>query len=421
MKKFFVIPVLLCCAVTLFSQENVRKLTVEDAVILAADNNISLKRQRLSLDSLEKKNKYSWNSISPSANISGSMSIPFEESGISYSVSASVSLNFTPSLFTSIKAAKLNYENGIVSYESAVRTVELNVRKVFYSLLYTKENIALQNRNMETAKVRYESNLAKFNKGQLSELDLLSSQYSYDSLLPTLESSKISYENNIATFKQTLGLSQDVEIELIGNLEDFMNIKEITVDKVVEEIPSVKTIQASIEAAENQLLATRFSAWGPSISASYTYGKSGSFDSTNLRGTNGLSISLRVPLDGYLPWSTGALSIDNQKTNIKDLKLQLENQKETASLEINNSVKKIRQAQLQLNLMKNNVDLAQKTYEMTSNAYNHGSKDLLSLQNAADSLMSARISLQSQIYTMISAILDLENTIGVPFGTLGAE
>lgn len=421
MKKCFVLSILVFCTATFFAQGNVRKLTVDDAVILAADNNISLKRQKLTLDSLEKKNNYSWNSISPSANISGSMSIPFEEGAVSYSVSASVSLNFTPSLFTSIKAAKLNYEKGIVSYETAVRTVEVNVRKVFYSLLYTKENIALQNRNMETSKARYESNLAKFNKGQLSELDLLSSQYSYDSLLPNLESSKIAYENNMATFKQTLGLSQDVQIELIGNLEDFMNIKEITVDMVVDELPSVKAIQANIEAAENQLLATRFSAWGPSISASYSYGKSGSFGSSTLRGSNGLSLNLRIPLDGYLPWSNGALSIDNQKTTIEDLKLQLESQKETASLEINNSIKRIKQAQLQLNLMKNNVELAQKTYEMTTNAYNHGSKDLLSLQNSADSLMSARISLQSQIYNVISAILDLENTLGVPFGTLGME
>lgn len=404
-----------------YSQENIRKLTVDDAVILAADNNISLQRQRISLNTLEKKKDTSWNGISPSLSASGNMSIPFEEnSKMSYSISASASLNFTPSLFTAIKTAKLNYENGVTSYENAVRTVELNVRKVFCNLLYTKENIQLQERKLETAKSLYESNLAKYNRGQLSELDLLNSQYNYESTIPTLQSLQINYDNSIATFKQTLGLNQSEEIELVGNIEDFLNIGKIEINKNIEEVPAVKTILANMELAKTQLLATRFSAWGPSLSASYSYGKSGNFESSDLRTTgNALSLSLRIPLDGFLPWSNGALSIANQKANLQDLELQLKEKKESTELEIQNSIKKIEQAQAQLNVLENNVELAQKRYNMTLTAYNHGSKDLLTLQNASDALMTARINLSSQKITIFSAILDLENILGVPFGTLG--
>lgn len=413
--------IFLCGMVFCYSQENIRKLTVDDAVILAADNNISLQRQRISLNTLEKKKDTSWNGISPSLSASGNMSIPFEEnSKMSYSISASASLNFTPSLFTAIKTAKLNYENGVTSYENAVRTVELNVRKVFCNLLYTKENIQLQERKLETAKSLYESNLAKYNRGQLSELDLLNSQYNYESTIPTLQSLQINYDNSIATFKQTLGLNQSEEIELVGNIEDFLNIGKIEINKNIEEVPAVKTILANMELAETQLLATRFSAWGPSLSASYSYGKSGNFESSDLRTTgNALSLSLRIPLDGFLPWSNGALSIANQKANLQDLELQLKEKKESTELEIQNSIKKIEQAQAQLNVLENNVELAQKRYNMTLTAYNHGSKDLLTLQNASDALMTARINLSSQKITIFSAILDLENILGVPFGTLG--
>ena len=413
----FCLSVLCVC----YSQENIRKLTVDDAVILAADNNISLQRQRISLNTLEKKKDTSWNGISPSLSASGTMSIPFEsDSKLSYSVSASASLNFTPSLFTAIKTAKLNYENGVTSYENAVRTVELNVRKVFCNLLYTKENIQLQERKLETAKSLYESNLAKYNRGQLSELDLLNSQYNYESTIPTLQSLQINYDNSIATFKQTLGLNQSEQIELVGNIEDFLNIGKIEINKNIEEVPAVKTILANMELAKTQLLATRFSAWGPSLSASYSYGKSGNFESSDLRTTgNALSLSLRIPLDGFLPWSNGALSIANQKANLQDLELQLKEKKESTELEIQNSIKKIEQAQAQLNVLENNVELAQKRYNMTLTAYNHGSKDLLTLQNASDALMTARINLSSQKITIFSAILDLENILGVPFGTLG--
>jgi hypothetical protein len=43
------------------------------------------------------------------------------------------------------------------------------------------------------------------------------------------------------------------------------------------------------------------------------------------------------------------------------------------------------------------------------------------LQNASDALMTARDNLNSQKIKIFSAILDLENTLGVPFGTLGKE
>lgn len=69
-------------------------------------------------------------------------------------------------------------------------------------------------------------------------------------------------------------------------------------------------------------------------------------------------------------------------------------------------------------LCKKNVDLAQKKYDMTQTAYNHGSKDFLTLQSAEDSLLDAKIKLMSQKITLINEVLSLENTLGVPFGFL---
>ena len=128
----------------------------------------------------------------------------------------SVGLTLTPSLFTAVRDAKLRYESGKTGYETAVRQIELNVRKLFYNLIYTKESMALQKRNMETAKLRYENNRDKYNRGQLSELDLLQSQYAYESQRPAIESAEIAYQNSIASFKQVLGISQNEKIELSG-------------------------------------------------------------------------------------------------------------------------------------------------------------------------------------------------------------
>ena len=406
--------------------EKIRNITVEDAVLLAANNNISLQRQKISLDLLEKRNKSSWNSVSPSASLSGNFNKPLGENsdGYSYSLSASVSLALTPSLYTSIQDAKLRYESGKTSYDDALRQIELNVRKLFYSLLYTKESINLQKRNMETSRLRYENNRDKYNRGQLSELDLLQSQYSYESQRPSIESAEISYQNNVASFKQILGLSQDEKIELEGSINDALPPESFTITQTVDELPSIKKIKTSIEMQKNSLLATRFSAYGPSLSASYSYGKSGNNHTEGLDGMqtqNSISIGVRLPLDGYLPWSNGALSIDNQKANLKDLELQLANERTSAELTLQNSIKNILLKQSQMELLNRNVEIAEKSYEMTLAAYNHGSRDLLTLQNAADSLLKAKTDRESHIYSLISAVLELENTLGIPFGSLGDQ
>ena len=433
--KRFILAIMISAAFLLFaeeSEEKVRKITVDDAVILAADNNISLKRQKISLETLERRNKTSWNGVSPSASLSGGFSKPLDgivtdmkpQTDYTYNFGVSARLSLTPSLYTSIKDASLKYESGKTSYEEAVRQIELNVRKLFYSLLYTKESINLQQRNMETARLRYENNRDKYNPGQLSELDLLQSQYSYESQRPSIESAEIAYQNNIASFKQMLGIPQNEKIELSGALSDAIPPESFSFTQTVEELPSVKKIKASIAQQKNSLLATRFSAYGPSLSASYSWGLNGNDKVEEFKQhqeNHSLSLSVSIPLDGFIPWSTGSQNIQNQKANLKDLELQLENERTTAELSLQNSIKNILQKQSQMEMLNRNVEIAQKAYDMTLTAYNHGSRDLLTLQNASDSLLKAKTDRESLIYNLISSVLDLENTLGIPFGSLGKE
>lgn len=424
-KTIFLSAFLLLFCEVVFCQQDIRQLTIDDAVILAADNNLSLKRNQLALNQLELKDKYSWNSVSPSIGASAQFGNGLQENSTSLSISGNVSFRLTPSLYSSIKSAKLNYENGITSYETAVKTVEKNVRQIFYSLIYSKENLSLLNRNLETAKQRYDLSQEKFSRGQLSELDLLTTQMNYESLKPSYESAEIAYENSIANFKQLLGINQTEQIDLIGNLDEMMNvsINQDLLEYNIEELPTVKEIKSKIELAKTNLLATKFSAWGPSISLGYNASKAGQDMTGEFAWADfkqSVSVGVSIPLDGYLPWSNGSLSVSAQKSNLEDLNLQLENEKTTVELTIKKYIKEINQAKSQLSSLQNNVALAQKTYDMTLNAYNYGSRDLLTLQNAADSLLKSKNQLQSQVYNLICKIMDLEFTLGLPLGALTA-
>ena len=141
-------------------------------------------------------------------------------------------------------------------------------------------------------------------------------------------------------------------------------------------------------------------AWEPSSSLSY-------------------GVSVNVPLDGFFPWSSGKLNVQTAEETLEKLKMTLEQTRTQTTLTVKNSYNSILQNITQLELLEKNEELTQKAYEMSKNAYNMGSTDLLSLQQAEDNLYSARYNVQNQKYTILTSILTLEDTLGLPYGTLG--
>lgn len=418
-KKIFVL--FFSIAAFAFADENIIELSLEDAVKSALENNVSIKQSEISLDAKKRESDYSWNSISPSISGTGrySKNIPgTSDDKASLSAGISLSATLSPSVYTSAKNAGLSYSQQQLSYQNDLRSVELNVRKNYYSLLYKIEEISLKEKSLETSKNQYESNLAKYKRGTLSRLDVLSAQVSYQNDQLELKSLNAEMENSIASFKQLVGLPQDAKISLSGSFENILNLKNISIEGMELNSFSIESLQKQIDSAKNSLLASRFTAYGPSLSASYSYNYSSMDGGSNWDDNGTLSLQASIPLDGFLPWSNSSLNVQSKKDSVKSLELELEDAKISLEVNISTLMNKINQCLENIALRKSSIELAQTTYEMTLESYSHGTKDLLSLQTASDNLLSAKVNLISEAYNLICAVLDLENTAGIPFGTL---
>ena len=418
-KKIFVL--FFSIAAFAFADENIIELSIEDAVKSALENNVSIKQSEISLDAKKRESDYSWNSISPSISGTGrySKNIPgTSDDKASLSAGISLSATLSPSVYTSAKNAGLSYSQQQLSYQNDLRSVELNVRKNYYSLLYKIEEISLKEKSLETSKNQYESNLAKYKRGTLSRLDVLSAQVSYQNDQLELKSLNAEMENSIASFKQLVGLPQDAKISLSGSFENILNLKNISIEGMELNSFSIESLQKQIDSAKNSLLASRFTAYGPSLSASYSYNYSSMDGGSNWDDNGTLSLQASIPLDGFLPWSNSSLNVQSKKDSVKSLELELEDAKTSLEVNISTLMNKINQCLENIALRKSSIELAQTTYEMTLESYSHGTKDLLSLQTASDNLLSAKVNLISEAYNLICAVLDLENTAGIPFGTL---
>ena len=410
-------------------EQKTKTLTVGDAVQTAVAQNVTIKRNQITVQAGKRAKDHSWNSISPTLSAGAGLTKPNDVSNYTYDwtgyASAAVSVSFSPSLFTSIRTAQLNYESDLITYEEACRSVELSVRSAFYGLLYEQENLALQERNLETAKQQYETNLSKYQSGRISQLDVLTAQVTYEKLKPTVESAEITLKNDMESFKQVLNIDLNTDITLSGSLDDVLSLGTVSlgtakIEELVEKSSSVATLEKELEIAETALTASRFSAYGPTVTGGWTYKPTVTDKTTGDPSDYGtLSLAVSIPLDGCLPWSEKADAVATANDSVQDLKLQLQNEKTTVQVDIQNYLRQVQQVQTTITSLKANIDLAQQTYDMTLEAYNHGTKDLLSLQTASDSLLEAKVSLKSEAYTLIKAVLNLENTAGVQFGTLG--
>lgn len=400
-------------------EQNIITLTSEDAVQRAVKENISLKQKAITLNAAKRSSTYSWNGASPTVSASAGYSKANAADDGSVYVGGSVRFSLSPSLLTTIKGARLNYENGQLTYDAAVRSIELSVRKSYNSLLYEQENMNLLERNVTSAKKQYESNLAKYNGGTLPQLDVLNAQVTYQNSELSLESAKVTWATDIASFKQVLGIPLTATVTLIGSLQDVLSAPDVTLEGVTQNSATVTSIEKQLEIAENALNASRLSSYGPTVSLSWGYQPTASTaDTSTWKDSGSLSLGVSIPLDGWLPWSTSALTIATQQDTVDSLKLQLEDAKVSVTKDTQSYLRKVQQSKASIALRQKSIDLAEKTYEMTLTAYNHGTKDLLSLQTASDNLFAAKVNLMSEAYNLSSSILDLENTIGVPFGTL---
>lgn len=393
-------------------------LTLEECISLAKENNLSIKVQKNTLNDLKRKNETSWNSVSPSIKGDAMFQDDFINKTESFAISGSLGLTLSTNLYSSIKGAKLNYENGLLTYNQAVKQIEMSVWKTFYDLIYKTEYFSFQSQNLLTAKKNYEQNLEKFKNGKISELDVMSSRVSYEQKKPVLEEARIDLTNNLELFKNIIGVDFDDEIKLDGSLDFLLELKDIKLPPKENPSPDVQAAKFAVEIAENNLLAQRFSSYSPVITGTYKYGQTLNIDNSLWNETSSLSVGVSIPLDSYLPWSSSAVSINSKKESLESAKLNLEDAENSIRVNTENALRKINQIISMLEVSKETVALAKKTYEMTETAYNYGKTDFLTLQNASDNVLNAEVSLKNQAKTLMETLLDTEYLLGLEFGTI---
>jgi len=472
LKRLFLPAIFLLLSAGLQAQETGNapvKLSVDEAVNLALKNNLGLESSRTSLATKKRASNLSWNQFIPSVTIAGVLSRDNEVNTISglaavpldmapiltgfgipipsgtsmyavtpYSVDSplwhiagnvQMSLTLSAAMFENIKRLRMDYEGGLLSYEKAKSQLERDVRKAYHNMLLMQENIALMRGSYENAERQVQMAQANFNAGLAPELTLLQARVARENLRPAIDQVENGMKLTMAQFANYLGMDYDANFELIPMPENTnfvsLDVSEM-ISKASKEKPDIQELRQSILMMQSARKAQIYA-----LTPSLTLGWSSTsmfikdpwsdpwFDSSDdWTKTGSFTITFGLRLNSLIPWSSDFQGVKNLDDQIKNLNINLAQLVKGTEIEVYNTVLTLEKTRINTQALAETVSLAEQSYRMTEEAFRAGLQDYYQVQNAEQSLRQARVQLLEQQFNYLNGLIDLEYSIGVPFGTL---
>jgi outer membrane protein TolC len=131
-----------------------------------------------------------------------------------------------------------------------------------------------------------------------------------------------------------------------------------------------------------------------------------------------LVFSLGFRLNGLLPFGAERQGLASLEDGIRTAHIGLAQMIQGTEIEISNLVLTLQRIQVTMDALEQTAALAQRSFDLTEQAYRAGFVDLFQVQNAEQSLRQARVQLREQQINYLNGLIDLEYDLGVPFGTL---
>ena len=409
-----------------------KKWTMQECIDYAMENNITLQKSILQKQSATEDLKGAKGALLPSLSASTNQSVgyqPWKDAGIatvtngtvntkvdktyyngSYAVNAQWTVWNGGKNTNNVKLKGIAEDDANLQTKETANTIQQRIAQIFTQILYLDESVKVNEQMLETAKKNEERGREMVNVGKMSKADLaqLTAQRATDEYnIVETRSQLLNYKLQL---KQLLEITDETEFDVA--------IPEITDAMVMEEIPALQTVyeQALITRPEIERsklaiktsdvnLAIAKAGWMPSISMTGSLGTSSNSLSSNSWGkqikTNfdamaGVSVSVPI-FDGR----STKTSVNKAKIQQQTTKLDLLDQQKTLYSDIQEYWLNALTNQQKYRAASATVESEQQSYDLLSEQFRLGLKNIVELMTGKDNLLSAQQNqLQSKYQTI---------------------
>ena len=414
---------------TAFAQ---KEWTLQECIDYAMENNITLQKSQLQKRSATEDLKGSKHALLPTLSASTNQSLgyqPWKDAGISTVTNGTVntkvdktSYNGSYSLsgqwtvwngnknYNNIKLNTLAEKEAELSVHETANTIQERIAQLYAQILYMTENVKVKEQTLETSKKNEERGQEMVNVGRMSKADLaqLSAQRAND------EYGIVEARGQLMNYK--LQLKQLLEITDEENFD--VAVMEIGDESILAEIPSLQSVyeealisrpemerlQLAIKSSDISLSIAK-AGWMPTLNMT-----GGVTTSTNSLSSNGwgdqiktnvnASVGLGVTMPIY-DGRTTKTAVNKAKINQLQAHLNLLDEQKTLYSDIQQFWLDAWTNQQKYIAAKSSVESAQESYDLLSEQFRLGLKNIVELMAGKDKLLSAQQSmLQSKYLTL---------------------
>lgn len=423
-----------------------KQWTLQECIDYAMANNITLQQSKLKKESATEELKGAKAALLPTLSASTNQSFgyqPWKDTGMSYVTNGTVntkvdktSYNGSYSLsgqwtvwngnrnINTIKLDQLSEEQAELSTKETANSIQERIAQIYAQILYLAENVKVNEQMLETSKKNEERGQEMLSVGKMSKADVaqLSAQRANDEYtIVEAQSQLMNYELQL---KQLLEITDEERFQVA--------IPEITDEQVLAQIPELQTVyeQALMSRPEierSQLaikssgvnVALAKAGWMPSVNltggiTTSTNSLSGNGWGDQMKSNMNTSLGVGVTVPIYDGRSTKT-SVNKAKIQQLQAQLDLQDQQKTLYSNIQQFWLNAWTNQQKYQAAKSSVESAQQSYDLLSEQFRLGLKNIVELMAGKDNLLSQQ---QSQLQSKYLALYNQQMLEFYQNGTL---
>ena len=420
--------------VSTLSASSQKKWSLKDCIDYAMQNNITLQQARLQKRSATEDRKQSQAALLPSLSASTNQSVgyrPWLSSGMTTVTNGTVNTKVNKTYYNGtyglnaswtvwngnqnrnqVKLNKVSEEQAELSIAETANSIQEKIAQLYVQILYMNEAIRVNKESLETSKKNEERGKQILEVGKMSKADLaqLTAQRSAD------EYNIVEAESNLANYKlqlkQLLEITSDepfdIEIPTATDEQALAAIPSLAsvYEKALTIRPEIQNSKLDLQSSDLQMKIAK-AGHLPTLSMTGGLGT----NTGSMSGTNWGS-QMKTNFDASLGASLNIPIFDNRKTRTAINKAQI--QREQALLDIQNQEKQLYSTiegywlDANTNQQKfisscSTVESEQASYDLLSEQFNLGLKNIVELMTGKDKLLNAQQNkLQSKYMTILN-------------------
>ena len=447
MKKFLVTICL--CLGTLVAAEAQQKLelTLDEAINIALSDNPTIQVANLEIERYDYVRKQALATLYPQVDASAQYSLALRRQemaeGLSFggkntfNVAGTISLPlFVPSVYRQLKLTRTQMEVAVESARATRIDMIAAVRSAYYNILLAEQSLTVLEEAAATTDRVVKNTEELYKNGLAAEYDYLTARVQRSNLDPQI----IQIKNGIyiakLQLKMYLSIPEEVEIEVVGSLDDFKDMALMGSDYELdlENNTTIKTLDLQLELLDHQeklIQTTRM----PTIAAfgqisyigqerSDLGGLLGGMAGGGAAGGAGATVEqskfwwqypislgaqINIPLFAGFKKTNQLREVRNQA---EQLRIQRDYAVEGIRLQVQQSVNTLLTARSMMLANAETVLQAEKAYEISYTRYEAGAGTILELNSAQLSLTQAQLSYSQSIYDYLAAYAEYEKALG---------